>query len=247
MSRWPGVNWVWLPEVDSTNTLAERLMEAWFAEELETPLPPTLICADSQWAGRGRGERTWQSPPGGVYASLLLWVPIAVLPWLPLAAGVAVHQGVKQLLPQVPVTLKWPNDLQVGGRKLGGVLCASRVQGARAWTVTGVGVNVLAAPQLAHGEREAVSLRELGFAGTLHQAREVLLDTFVTTFPALLEQGQALRSRWQAVAAHLPGEAMAVRTASGVLAGTFRGLSPEGLLLLEVGGEVRAIPALELA
>jgi len=247
VSRWPGVNWVWFPAVDSTNTFAERLMEAWFAEELETPLPPTLIFADAQWAGRGRGERTWQSPPGGLYASFLFWVPTSFLPWLPLAAGLALYQGVKRLLPELSVALKWPNDLQVKGRKLGGVLCSSRVQGPRAWTVTGVGINVLTCPVLGEEGREPVSLRQLGFSGTLHQAREVLLDTFVTAFPALLEEGGALVPRWEAVAVHVPGEAMAVRTGRGVVFGTFRGLSPEGLLLLEVGGGVQAISALELA
>lgn len=245
MNRWPGVNWVWLPQVDSTNSLAERLMEAWLAEG-EVVLPPTLLCADSQTAGRGRGRRVWHSPPGGVYASFLLWVDTTALTWLPLAAGLALHQGVLRLVPQAQVRLKWPNDLQVAGRKLGGVLCSSRVQGDRAWTVTGFGINVLATPVLEGEERQAVALCQLGFTGSLEAAREVLLDTFVGQFPLLLQQGAKLADRWLAVSAHRLGERLRVRTERGWLAGAFRGLSPEGLLVLQVGDEVRTLTASEL-
>lgn len=246
MRAWPGVNWVWLPEVDSTNALAQRLMDAWLADT-EASLPPTLICADAQTAGRGRQGRPWHSPKGGVYASFLTWVGLEALPWLPLAAGVAVLAGVRQLVPSVDRALKWPNDLEVDRRKLGGILCESRVQGERAWTVTGFGVNVITTPSLPGEVRQAVSLSELGFAGSFERAREVLFDAFVSTFPGLLSHPQEVRARWLAGSIHGQGDALRVRTGSGIIQGGFVDLSPEGLLLLRAGSELVKVASGELA
>ncbi|MGC8916054.1 MAG: biotin--[acetyl-CoA-carboxylase] ligase [Thermoanaerobaculum sp.] len=245
MRGWPGVNWVWVPEVDSTNALAERLMDAWLADT-DAALPPTLICADVQWAGRGRGGRTWQSPRGGVYASFLLWVGVEALPWVPLAAGVALVSGVRALVPWVERALKWPNDLEVDRRKLGGILCGSRVQGERAWTVTGFGVNVAATPLLPGEGRQAVSLSELGYAGSFEAAREALVDTFVTTFPKLLASPEEVRRRWLSESVHARGERLSVRTGSGVVQGEFVDLSPEGLLLLQTGSRTLRLAAGEI-
>lgn len=246
MRDWPGVNWVWLPAVDSTNALAERLMEAWLADT-ESVLPPTLICADTQWAGRGREGRRWHSPPGGVYASFLSWVALDALPWLPLAAGVAVLAGVRVLVPGVEKALKWPNDLEVENRKLGGILCTSRVHQDKAWTVTGFGVNVTAAPRLPGEPRQAVSLAELGFAGSLEQARLALFDAFVTTFPSLLSRPEEVRRSWLSGSIHGPGDVLRVRTPTGVVQGQFLDLSPQGLLLLQTGSQVVTVASGEIA
>ncbi len=246
MRDWPGVNWVWLPAVDSTNALAERLMEAWLADT-EAVLPPTLICADTQWAGRGREGRRWQSPPGGVYASFLSWVSLEALPWLPLAAGVAVLAGVRKLVPGVDKALKWPNDLEVASRKLGGILCTSRVHQNKAWTVTGFGINVTTAPLLPGEPRKAVSLAELGFAGSLEQARRELFDAFVTTFPNLLCHPEEVRRSWLSGSIHLPGDVLRVRTPAGVVQGQFLDLSPQGLLLLQSGSQVLTVASGEIA
>lgn len=246
MRDWPGINWVWLPAVDSTNALAERLMEAWLADT-EAALPPTLICADSQWAGRGREGRRWQSPKGGVYASFVSWVSLEALPWLPLAAGVAVLAGVRKLVPGLEKALKWPNDLEVGSRKLGGILCSSRVQNDRAWTVTGFGINVTATPLLPGESRQAVSLAELGFSGSFQRARLVLFDAFVTTFPELLSRPEEVRRSWLSGSIHGPGDVLRVRTPSGVVQGQFVDLSPQGLLLLQTESQVVTVASGEIA
>lgn len=246
MNRWPGINWLWLPEVDSTNSLAERLLEAWF-KDAEGEIPTTLICADRQRAGRGRRNRVWQSPPGNIYVTLLCRQDLAALPWLPLAAAVALRDGVLRLLPLAPVLLKWPNDLQVKGGKLGGVLCSSRVQGNKAWTVTGFGLNVLAAPTLEDEGKSAVNLRDLGFQGSFELARLTVLDTVVAEFFPLLRQPKLLRERWLASSAHKVGDRLAVRTDAGILEGTFSGLTNDGRLLLQLEGKLVALAAGELS
>ena len=113
-----------------------------------------LVTADEQTAGRGRLGRRWASPAGeGLYASVVLR-PAAYLGglaggagWSPrwsalgLAVGLGVRVGVSRWVPAT--RLKWPNDLLVGRRKLAGVLCETRWQGATPDVVVGFGVNVL--------------------------------------------------------------------------------------------------------
>jgi BirA family biotin operon repressor/biotin-[acetyl-CoA-carboxylase] ligase len=101
----------------------------------------TVLVAEAQTAGRGRLGRRWASPPrAGLTFSVLLrpdGVPAALLGWLPLLAGVAAVASVRAVA-AVDATLKWPNDVLVGERKLGGIL-AERTGTA---VVIGIGINV---------------------------------------------------------------------------------------------------------
>jgi BirA family biotin operon repressor/biotin-[acetyl-CoA-carboxylase] ligase len=97
----------------------------------------TLVTAAAQSAGRGRQGRTWSAPPGrALLMSLVLRDPPALLP---LAAAVAVADAAG---PQA--TIKWPNDVLLGGRKLAGILAEGRPQ--EGWAVLGVGLNVAVRP-----------------------------------------------------------------------------------------------------
>jgi BirA family biotin operon repressor/biotin-[acetyl-CoA-carboxylase] ligase len=125
-------------EVDSTNRqLAMRAPDA--AEGL------TLV-ADHQTAGRGRMGRAWFSPAGAnVYLSILLrpQVSLAQIPTLPLVVGCVVARTVGRLAAGVPVMIKWPNDLHVNGRKLGGILCelVAETDGVQ-HVIVGIGLNI---------------------------------------------------------------------------------------------------------
>ncbi len=131
---------VLLDEVVSTNALARERASAGAPGGL-------LVVAENQSAGRGRGGKTWVSPPGvGIWTSLLLRprLPLDRLGLIPLAAAVAAAEAI-EALHELSVRLKWPNDLVCGGRKLGGVLIESTTQGDRlAWVVVGIGINVVA-------------------------------------------------------------------------------------------------------
>ncbi|HEX2048230.1 MAG TPA: biotin--[acetyl-CoA-carboxylase] ligase [Acidimicrobiales bacterium] len=120
-------------EVDSTNRVAVDLVRAGAPDGV-------VVVADHQTAGRGRGGRTWESPPG---ASLLVSVVLRPAPALvTLAAGVAAAEACEAVT-GTPVRLKWPNDLlAVDSRKLGGIL-SELVDGA---AVVGLGVNLAWAP-----------------------------------------------------------------------------------------------------
>lgn len=125
-------------ELASTNAFAMERAK-------DQALPGTVVLADKQTAGRGRLDRSWFSPgESNIYGSLLL-VPettIQYLGWIPHMAGVAIAQALEQQT-GIRIDLKWPNDLLIGGRKLGGVLCDSfRNAGHQTCVVIGFGINV---------------------------------------------------------------------------------------------------------
>jgi len=114
----------------------------------------TVVIADRQTAGRGRLARTWFSPGGAnVYCSLVLRANLPVnrmpewLSWLPLITALAASEAVESVT-SAPVSLKWPNDLLMSGRKVGGVLCEN-IQASRSgpFQVIGIGINVNMAPE----------------------------------------------------------------------------------------------------
>ncbi len=103
----------------------------------------SLVVAEEQTEGRGRGGRPWHSPPGsGLWMSVVLRPPPALGPTvLPIVAGLAVAQMVEGLLPNARVGLKWPNDVLIDGAKVCGVL-AEASRGAGGGVVLGIGLNV---------------------------------------------------------------------------------------------------------
>jgi BirA family biotin operon repressor/biotin-[acetyl-CoA-carboxylase] ligase len=104
----------------------------------------TVVVAGEQTGGRGSRGRSWRSPVGGLWLSVLFRPGDAAgVELVGLRTGLAVAAAIEAMGPGVPVRIKWPNDLMVGDRKLGGVLCEARWQGETlAWVVAGVGINV---------------------------------------------------------------------------------------------------------
>ncbi|HET7458504.1 MAG TPA: biotin--[acetyl-CoA-carboxylase] ligase [Gemmatimonadaceae bacterium] len=110
----------------------------------------TLVVADRQTAGRGRTGKHWSSPPGsGIWLTLVERPRDAgALDVLSLRVGLRAA-AVLDRFAGGAVTLKWPNDIWVGGRKLAGVLCEARWRESRAeWVAIGVGVNVVPPPDV---------------------------------------------------------------------------------------------------
>lgn len=141
-----------LASVDSTN--AQALRRARRGAEV-----PGLVMAATQSAGRGSRGRSWCSPPGGLWLTLLLEAPAArLLPWLALGAGAAAAEAISSLC-RAPVGVKWPNDLILAGRKVGGIL----VQAAAGRAAVGLGVNANndPPPGVAAASLRAVTGREV--------------------------------------------------------------------------------------
>ncbi|CAN5209748.1 biotin--[acetyl-CoA-carboxylase] ligase [soil metagenome] len=109
-----------LPEVGSTNV--ELVARAFRAE-----LPDfSVVVTDTQTAGKGRLGRAWVAPPGTTLAISVLLKPSTTrldrLGWLPLLAGLAMARSVGAVVPGHEVAIKWPNDVQVDGLKVSGIL-----------------------------------------------------------------------------------------------------------------------------
>jgi BirA family transcriptional regulator, biotin operon repressor / biotin---[acetyl-CoA-carboxylase] ligase len=132
----------------------------------------TAVVARSQTAGRGSRGRSWTSPPGGLWLSVLSRPAAAGLELVSLRAGLAVAEALGRLGAGDRIRLKWPNDLMLDDRKVGGILCEARWQGAAlAWIVIGLGLNVENRPPA-----------EL--AGRASRVREVLPDVTVEALVA---------------------------------------------------------------
>lgn len=124
----------------STNAIVWELLAA-------GAMVPFAAIARRQSAGRGQWGRTWQSEPGGLYLSVLMAAPMvsgreaAAGLHLTLAAAWGIATQLRAAA--VPVSLKWPNDLVIAGRKLGGILCQQRTRGRqpRPEIAVGVGIN----------------------------------------------------------------------------------------------------------
>lgn len=131
-----------LDEVSSTNTVAAGLAQ-------DGAPHGTVIVAEAQSAGRGRLGRQWHSPPGkNLYCSIILrphplpdQLPLW-LSWIPLLCAVAAARTV-QVVATLHPSVKWPNDIFVGPRKVGGLLCESSGAGTSSiFVLVGIGLNV---------------------------------------------------------------------------------------------------------
>jgi BirA family transcriptional regulator, biotin operon repressor / biotin---[acetyl-CoA-carboxylase] ligase len=186
----------------------------------------TAVVAGEQLEGRGSRGRSWHSPPGGLWLSVLLRpASLEGLEVMSLRAGMAVADAVEALVPE-PLQLKWPNDFMLMGRKAGGVLCEARWQGDTiGWIAVGVGMNV----------RNRVP-DELGNVATrLADARpELTPDTLAPAVLTALRQlqfetGQLSTPELKQFEAR---DWLRGRVIREPVAGTVRGLSEDGALLV---------------
>ncbi len=226
----------WLETVESTN------LTLWQMVEQRAP-EGTVAIARQQQSGRGQRGRQWQSLPGGLYLSLYL------CPGIPAAEGgqltLCLAWGVAAALQQqgASVLLKWPNDLVVEGRKLGGILVETRVrQGRVAQAVVGIGINwenpvpeagitlreLLGQQSQQQSEQQLEGLEELG-AIALHGA--------LSGYRLLQQQGiGAILPRYESL---LANRGQTVTTPDGT--GIVRGVYADGSLRVQLGDSAEPV------
>ena len=121
--------------VTSTNDIAKL-------EAADRTVEGTVIIARQQTAGRGRAQRTWIAPEGSLNVSIILYPDMSKLPYLIMAASLAVVNTIKKVT-GIEADIKWPNDVQINGKKVCGILIENNIKGDRVeYTVVGIGVNV---------------------------------------------------------------------------------------------------------
>jgi len=224
--------------VTSTNTL---LLEAAAGGAPEG----TVYVADEQTAGRGRGGHAWHSAPGeGLYVSALVHPALLLRDalWLSLSAGVAAHRAIRETT-DVAADLRWPNDLLLGAKKLGGILvetsATSGPDAALHYAVIGIGINVnhksfpdqlsALATSLRLVTGQQVSRQALLIA--LLRALDHELTLLETRSPGLLERFTAASTWVRGKRVHVPEQ--------GGYTGRTAGLDERGFLLVDSDDGVR--------
>jgi len=228
----------YVAETASTNDDAAALLG-------EPSAAGVTLVAEFQLAGRGRkAERAWIAPAGSALLfTTILPVPVATgaLWAVPFWVGLAVADGV-EAAGRVRLDLRWPNDLDLAGRKAAGILCVSRVRGAEAHVGCGVGLNVRRPAGPAPGiDPPPAYLSD----AAPHIAREDVLAGILGAMDALvdlLDRPDDVARAWE-VRAGLRGRPYRLRLdADGsVVEGTAVRLGPDGGLVLVSGGRERII------
>jgi BirA family biotin operon repressor/biotin-[acetyl-CoA-carboxylase] ligase len=217
-------------KTDSTNRVA---MELGYEGEPEG----TVVIAEEQTAGRGRAGRAWHSERGtGLYFTLLLRPRLAPAqaPLLTMLAGLSAHAAIQAQTGLVP-ELKWPNDLLLNGKKIGGILTEMHAEpSAVRFVIVGIGINVNQEKFPAELASIATSLRRE--SGKMNYRLELLvrlLTQFESDYNRFLREGPAfVVERFQSVSSFAKGRRVRVDTGAESYVGTTAGLSPEGLLLV---------------
>ena len=242
----------WLPEVDSTSSLAKRCYTE-NSNEL-----PALFVADRQSAGRGRGGNHWWSPNGCLMLTLV--IPISELPedpnlypQLALVTGVAVASTADGLLSKsqvLPTQLKWPNDAYLDGRKLAGILIeALQSQSQTTGFAIGIGINTNidwrdAPTQL---REKAVCLSSV--AGFVIDGETVLIELVHSIREQLAtwrERPNEWLSNWRGRCL-LTGCVVKVRVGEfGEVVGRCEGIDIHGRLLIRSENELHSLTACEI-
>jgi BirA family biotin operon repressor/biotin-[acetyl-CoA-carboxylase] ligase len=226
--------------VGSTNDVARSLAEA------GAPAG-TAVLADEQVAGRGRSGRAWSSPAGlGVWLSLVLRPQSLASPGLlPVLVGLATAEALDRFVRPSVVAVKWPNDLQLAGRKLAGILCEASWEAAgKGFVVAGIGINVLHSADDFPAELRDVATSIRIAAGWSPPRAEVAGDVAKAIFRRAAEPPAQLGGAMLEALARrdaLAGRAVRV-TGAKTLTGTALGITPAGALLVRTsGGALRTV------
>jgi BirA family biotin operon repressor/biotin-[acetyl-CoA-carboxylase] ligase len=209
----------------------------------------TMVVAARQEQGRGRAGRRWSSPPGNLYASVVLRPDCApaIAAQLSFVSAVALAEALDALAPgSLDIRLKWPNDVLADGRKVAGILLESALSGERvAWVVVGIGLNLVVHP--ADSRWPATNLDRLGFRVSPRAALDALAPALRARYEAWRTGGfESVREAWLARAFGL-GETIEIALGEERLAGRFAGIDASGALALALpGNETRKIAAGEI-
>jgi BirA family biotin operon repressor/biotin-[acetyl-CoA-carboxylase] ligase len=235
-----------LAECQSTN--GELLLRA------EAGAPSgTVVVAERQTAGRGRRGRAWISSPGDSVTFSLLWrfSPGTLPLGLSLAVGVAVVRALEKMAAgdggvfcrgdavKTDIRLKWPNDILLQGKKLGGIL-VELVPGVPQAAVIGIGLNLHLPDSLPQDVRATAAAWPQGVDVNAFLA--ALLTELLRVLETFAHSGFAsLRQDWSARHAFADAEVVLLSDFAAPLSGICRGVDEQGALLLEVGGKMERI------
>jgi BirA family transcriptional regulator, biotin operon repressor / biotin---[acetyl-CoA-carboxylase] ligase len=227
-------------KTDSTNRVALDLGHAGEPEG-------AVVIAEEQTAGRGRAGRKWLSErASGIYVTLLLRPKLAPVqaPVLTILAGLSAHAAVREVT-GLDVDLKWPNDLMLEGKKLGGILTEMHAEPSQVrFVIVGIGLNVN--QEKFPGELAGMATSLRAQTGKAHSRLEILvrlLRGFDSDYNRFLQEGVgSVVERFESVSSYARGKRVRVNNGTESYAGVTAGLGPEGLLQVQrEDGRVTAV------
>ncbi len=212
--------------IGSTMDEARRLASEGAAEG-------TVVIAEEQTAGRGRFNRAWVSPRGkNLSFSVILTPPASQLPYMNMAATLAVARTVADCANLQP-TIKWPNDVRVGGLKISGILIETAIEREEAvCAIIGIGVNVNFDPSL-YAEIADISTslyRETGQRRNRMPVLRTLLEHFDDAYTAV-RAGKSLTAEWSAMLDTLE-RTVTLRSQHDTIEGVAESVDEQGNLLV---------------
>jgi len=235
------VNLIHFASVESTNDTAKQLAA-------NGAKSGTLVWADEQTRGRGRGGHDWHSPPGNLYTTIILrpGKPAQETAGLSFIAALAIGDAVQEHLPHnATLSLKWPNDVLINGKKVAGILLESAAFGGgdAEWVIVGCGVNVANYP-----ETQGNGATSLANEGCDNVDIGRLLEAYIQHLLDWEEQWQVsgfspIRTAWLQRATGI-GKRVRVRLSADEFEGLFTDMDASGALLVELpDGRVRRVTA----
>jgi BirA family biotin operon repressor/biotin-[acetyl-CoA-carboxylase] ligase len=228
-------------EVASTNTLAMDLAQ-------KGAVDGTVVIAETQTGGKGRLGRTWTSPAGNLYVSVVLRpaVPVSKAPLITLMGAVAVASGVRRQC-GLPAGIKWPNDILLSGKKVSGLLTEMSAEPDRIrHIVLGIGVNVNMDGRALQPDVRRMSTT-LAAAMGRPVDRTALLRTLLAEldlwYHRFLQNDADVLAAWKELNVTL-GHRVAVSGGGAKLEGLARSVDAEGRLILKLDdGTLRQVAA----
>jgi BirA family biotin operon repressor/biotin-[acetyl-CoA-carboxylase] ligase len=229
-----GKSIVHLPSTASTNTEAKALLEDGCGEG-------TVVISDIQTEGRGRLKRSWLSPKGGLWTSIVLKpkdLEPEKLPIISLMAGVAVAEILREQY-MVNANLKWPNDILLKNKKLGGILSESIYSGKElAGVVIGIGLNLdFGISELDDELQEtAITLKDV-----LQDDKEIHLESILASILTILETNYdmllsknvgPILNRWCALSTTLGSKVSISLESEDDITGTAESVNGSGALII---------------
>lgn len=221
--------------LDSTNSMAKDLARAGAVEG-------TVVIAQTQGQGRGRFDRIWQSPEGGMYLSLILrpQEQVEKASLLPFVVALAVAKTIDGY--GVHATIKWPNDVQVNSKKIAGILLESEINGNTIdYLVVGIGINVNIDIKMLSSDiwsKSTSLIREMGHPIDYHEFLRAFFVQF-ETFYALFKKHQYKKiiDEWKNNSDTL-GKVIQIQTLTETIQGNAFDVDQSGFLLVrtEKGG-----------
>jgi BirA family biotin operon repressor/biotin-[acetyl-CoA-carboxylase] ligase len=218
-------------KTDSTNRVALELGHAGEPEG-------AVVLAEEQTAGRGRAGRAWRSDrAAGIYVTLLLRPKLSPVqaPLLTMMAGLSAYAAIQAHTGLAP-DLKWPNDLLLRGKKVGGILTEMHAEPSQVrFVIVGIGLNVNQEEFPGELATTATSLRmETGKFESRLEVLVRLLREFENDYNLFLREGPAgVTQKFEAVSSFARGKRVRVTSGAASYTGTSAGLGPEGLLMVQ--------------